>query len=91
MLLWDSVLMLLVRLILFGLASLVPTAQSVDCGAEDSCLSLGDYCCIGIEVLKRKCSLLVSSRLVDLLSADVLVLARTSTDKGWAVFVDDVG
>ncbi|GMH02190.1 hypothetical protein Nepgr_004029 [Nepenthes gracilis] len=30
-------------------------------------------------------------RLVDLLSADVLVMPWTSADKGWAVFADDVG
>ncbi|GMH31886.1 hypothetical protein Nepgr_033730 [Nepenthes gracilis] len=43
---WDSVLMLLVRMIPFGSASLLPTAQSMDCGAVDSCMSLGIYYCI---------------------------------------------
>ncbi|GMH11705.1 hypothetical protein Nepgr_013546 [Nepenthes gracilis] len=43
---WDSVLMLLVRMILFGSASLMTIAQSMDCGAVDSCMPLGIYCCI---------------------------------------------
>ncbi|GMH06032.1 hypothetical protein Nepgr_007872 [Nepenthes gracilis] len=46
MLVWDSVLMLLVQMILFGSASLMPTTQSMDCGVVDSCISLGIYCCI---------------------------------------------
>ncbi|GMH04751.1 hypothetical protein Nepgr_006591 [Nepenthes gracilis] len=43
---WSSLGSRRAGMILFGSASLMPSAQSTDCGAEDSCVSLGIYCCI---------------------------------------------